>query len=133
MQQAATTTANPVARDAGFIQLIHSVAGKGAFFVGRKIASNVIIPILAITNLTPLYSSKASAPIRIKKLRLQSKVAPQDSVQASPNLNSLCSKAIPHNQRHLHRERADGRCRCSKAMLLRLWISKFSFRCFRKS
>jgi hypothetical protein len=45
--------------------------GNGAFFVGRKVASSVTIPILAITNLTPLYFIKASLPIRIKKLSLQ--------------------------------------------------------------
>jgi hypothetical protein len=42
--------------------------------VGRKVASSVILPILPITNLTLLSSSKASAPIRIKKLRLQIQV-----------------------------------------------------------
>jgi hypothetical protein len=45
--------------------------GNGAFFVGGKVVSNVTIPILAITNLTPLYFIKASVPIKIKKLRLQ--------------------------------------------------------------
>jgi hypothetical protein len=50
--------------------MIDSV-GKAAFFVGRKVASSVTIPILAITNLTPLYFIKASVPIKIKKLRLQ--------------------------------------------------------------
>jgi hypothetical protein len=45
--------------------------GNGAFFVGGKVGSSVTIPILAITNLTPLYFIKASVPIKIKKLRLQ--------------------------------------------------------------
>jgi hypothetical protein len=54
-----------------FSCIIIDTAGKGAFFVGRKVASSVILPILPITNLTLLSSSKASAPIRIKKLRLQ--------------------------------------------------------------
>jgi len=50
--------------------MIDSV-GKAAFFVGQKVASSVTISILAITNLILLFFIRASAPIRIKKLRLQ--------------------------------------------------------------
>jgi hypothetical protein len=57
--------------DYSVISIMIDSVGKGAFFVGRKVASSATIPILAITNLTALYFINASAPIRIKKLRLQ--------------------------------------------------------------
>ena len=67
--------------------MIDSV-GKGAFFASQKVASSVTIPILAITNLTALYFINASAPIRIKKLRLQIQGAQKHSDQASTDLSS---------------------------------------------